>query len=349
MRPLKALLLSDGRPGHFRLAEGVLAAVERRRDVAVERLECRRGRWPGAVLGTASNLGALDQALLKSVYGLTPPASGDFDLVVSAGAETLAANVAMARLTGAANIFYGSLRLFRPESFSLVLTSYARNAGRPRHAMVLKPSGIRWPADRPPAVSPARPPAVAALLLGGDAGSTTFAGEDWQRLLAFIAATCAAHGTRWIVANSRRTPAAVSDRLMDETAVADSSIKLFIDVRDPAAASLAAAFAEAEAVVCTDDSSSMVSEAISAGLPTIGARPVLHTLPLDEAGYRAYLTDQQWLRALDIAALSPDAFLAALAEIKPLRRDPLEQLGDLIAACVPGLYTDVALATLVRD
>jgi uncharacterized protein len=342
MRPLKALLLSDGRPGHFRLAEGIVAAVERRRPVALQRLDCCRGRWPGAMLGVASNARALDRAILKTVYGLTPPAIGDFDLVVSAGAETLAANVAFARLAGAANIFYGSLRLFRPESFSLVLTSYARNAGRPRHAMVLKPSGIPWCAERPPAVGPACPPAVAALLLGGDAGTTTFADDDWQRLLAFIAATHATHGTHWIVANSRRTPAAVSGQFADEAARADAPIRTFIDVRAPHSMSLAAAFAHAEAVVCTDDSSSMVSEAISAGLPTIGARPAAHSLPLDEAGYRAYLTGSGWHRAIDIAALTPDAFLAALGTIKPLRQDPLEQLGDLIADRIPGLCTDVA-------
>jgi uncharacterized protein len=342
MRPLKALLLSDGRPGHFRLAEGIIAAIERRRLVNVQRLDCNRGRWPGAVLGAASNTASFDRFILKSVYGLKPPETGLYDVVVSAGAETLAANVACARLAGAANIFYGSLRLFRPENFSLVLTSYAGNAVRPRHAMVLKPSGIPWRTERPPSVGPARPPATAVLLLGGDAGTTTFAANDWDRLLAFVVATHAAHGTRWIIANSRRTPNIVSDRLVAATMMATLPVQTFIDVRAPATKTLAAAFAEAEAVLVTDDSSSMVSEAISAGLPTVGARPVKHTLPLDEAGYRAYLTDKHWHEAIDIAALTPDAWLAALSEIKPLQQDPLEQLADLFTGRIPGLCTNVA-------
>ncbi len=342
MQPLKVLLLSDGRPGHFRLAEGIVAAIERRRSVHVQRLDCHRGRWPGAVLGAASNTAMFDRALLKTVYGLAPPETGAFDLIVSAGAETLAANVACARLTGAANIFYGSLRLFRPENFSLVLTSYARNANRPRHAMVLKPSGIPWRAERPPAVGPARPPATAALLLGGDAGTTTFAAEDWQRLLAFVTDTHAAHGTRWIIANSRRTPDAIGDRLVAAVALPNAPIKSFIDVRDSAATTLAAAFVQAEAVVCTDDSSSMVSEAISAGLPTVGARPGHHALPLDEADYRAYLQNERWHHVIDISALTPDTWLAALGHIEPLQQDPLEQLADLIAVRVPRLCTNVA-------
>jgi uncharacterized protein len=280
--------------------------------------------------------------MLKTIYGVMPPERSAFDLVVSAGAETLAANVAFARLAGAANIFYGSLRLFRPENFSLVLTSYARNAGRPRHAMALKPSGIPWRAERPAMVGLQRPPAVAALLLGGDAGTTTFGDQDWQRLMAFMKATHSQQGTRWIVANSRRTPSAVSDQLLTEATRPGSPIKTFMDVRDSAAGSLAKAFAAAEAVVCTDDSSSMVSEAISAGLPTVGVRPDTHSLPLDEAGYRAYLMDNCWHEAIDIAELTPQSFLAALGAIKPLNNDPLEQLANLIAARIPGLCTGEA-------
>jgi uncharacterized protein len=342
MRRLKALLLSDGRPGHFRLAEGIVAAIERRRLVEVQRLEIRRGRWPGAVLGVASNTASCDRAILQRVYGLTTPESGAFDLIISAGAETLAANVAFSRLTGAKNIFYGSLRLFRPENFSLVLTSYVRNAARPRHAMALKPSGIPWRVERPQPVDAANPPVLAAMLLGGDAGTTTFAATDWQRLLAFITATHAAHGTRWIVANSRRTPPAVSDQLLSEAAGSNVAIVAFVDARDPTASTLARVFADAEAVVCTDDSSSMVSEAISAGLPTLGVRPVAHTLPLDEAGYRAYLTESGWHQAFDIAELSPDVWLTALGQLKPLNQDPLEQLADLITKRVPGLFTSVS-------
>jgi uncharacterized protein len=341
MRPLKALLLSDGRPGHFRLAEGIVAAIARRRPVDVQRLEVRRGRWPGAVLGVASNAAFGDRAILQRVYGLAPLDHGAVNLVVSAGAETLAANVAFARLTGAQNIFYGSLRLFRPEGFSLVLTSYARAAARPHHAMALKPSSIAWRVERPQAVGPTRPPTQAALLLGGDAGTTTFAEPDWQRLFTFISATHAAHGTRWIVANSRRTPGAVSDRLAaaaaQSAAQTYAAIHAFVDVRDPTASTLARVFAEAEAVVCTDDSSSMVSEAISAGLPTIGVRPVAHTLPLDEAGYRSYLIECGWHHVLDIAALTPDGWLLALGQLTPLRQDPLDQLADLISTRVPDL------------
>src|SRR5512145_1725978 len=43
--PLKALLLSDGKPGHYHLAEGVLAAVARLRPLDTRRLTVRRSFW----------------------------------------------------------------------------------------------------------------------------------------------------------------------------------------------------------------------------------------------------------------------------------------------------------------
>jgi uncharacterized protein len=145
----------------------------------------------------------------------------------------------------------------------------------------------------------------------------------------------AAYGTRWIISNSRRTPTAISDQLAAELAAPHR----LIDVRDAAAMPLAQAFAEAEAVICTDDSSTMISEAIAAGLATIGARPARHTLPLDEAGYRAYLVDNRWHRVVDIAALTPERLLAELAQIAPLQQDPLEQLAALLVERLPQLYT----------
>jgi uncharacterized protein len=335
MQLLKTLILSDGRPGHYQLAEGIVSALKRHATPQVERLDCRRGRWPGLVLAGLSSAARLDRLMLRRIYRLTPPELGQFDLIVSAGAETLAANVACARLSGAANIFYGSLRAFQPENFSLVLTSYAANADRPRHAMVMKPSPLPWFDRRPPSVGKLRAPVKAMLLLGGEAGTTHFTDEDWRQLLAFVQASHQAHGTRWIVSNSRRTPAAVSDRLPVEL----PSPHVVIDVRDPQAMRLAEAFEDVEAVVCTDDSSTMISEAIGMGLPTLGVTPVAHTLTLDEAAYRAYLQGSGWHRRLAIAALTPDRFLAELGQIRPLQQNPLDRLGDLIAERVPKLCT----------
>ena len=130
MRPLSVLLLSDDRPGHYHLAEGVIAAIARVRPVETSRLLVRRRRWlPGRVLAELLLRGLPPRSLLAFGYGLDTRQLPKTDLIVSAGGETLVANAAMARLTGAPNIFCGSLRRLPPEAFALVVSSYARHAG----------------------------------------------------------------------------------------------------------------------------------------------------------------------------------------------------------------------------
>jgi mitochondrial fission protein ELM1 len=342
MPPLTALLLCDDRPGHYHLAEGVIAAARRLKPVDVIRLEVRRGAWPGAVLAALVNAALSPGWLLRTVYGLDARNLPQARLIVSAGAQTLAANVAAARLLGAPNVFYGSLRGFRPESFALVLTSYARSANRPRHVMALKPSSIdpatlpvRSPAQR---LGAGRPPNLAGLLIGGEAGGFSYAPHDWSRLIGILGETHQAWGARWIVSNSRRTPDAISDAISSLAASADGPIAEFIDVRAVGSGTLRGVFGRAEAIVCTDDSSTMVSEAISALLPAVGVTPARHAFTEEERGYRTFLAANGWYRSLPIAGLTPERLLAELAQIRPLTENPLDRLAAILRERLPGLF-----------
>ena len=128
MRVLTALLFSDGRPGSYHLAEGIVTAINHIRPVVTVRLEVSRGWWSGKILALLINAGASPHWVLKKVYGLDPDALPPADLIVSSGAETLPANIAAARILDVPNIYYGSLRWYRTTDFTLVLTSYARDA-----------------------------------------------------------------------------------------------------------------------------------------------------------------------------------------------------------------------------
>lgn len=343
-RPLQALLLSDGRPGHFNLAEGILAAIARLRPVETRRLEVRRGRWPGAILATWSNSGSAPDRLLSTVYGIAREHLPAADLVVSAGAETLAANVACARVLAAGNIFYGSLRRFSPASFDLVLTSYATQAARPHHAFALKPSPAAIEARAARHGAPRRPPQRIALLIGGPSGESSYAASDWDGLADLIAAA-AARGIRWQVTNSRRTPDTFSDRLARLLGQGSGGIEVLADVRRPPAPALAQILATCDAAVVTDDSSSMVSDAVAAGLPVIGATPRQHLPTANEQSYRDTLAAGRCYRALPISGLTADTVLAALADLQPLPDDPAASLTRLLAERMPGLLPDADRAS----
>lgn len=336
MPPLRILILSDGRPGHFNLSEGIAAAMARRREALIERRDVRRGRWSGAALAALTRSRLPAGGMLSSVYGLVDADLPASDVIVSAGAETLAANVWLARARRVPNVFYGSLRLFNPHDFALILTSYQRHATRPNHCVTLKPSAVDPDSLSPP--PPVKPGEIGqlAMLVGGDSGTIQFSARDWDHLAHLIETTAAAGGVSWRVANSRRTPDPVSDRLA-QLAAPGGPITQFLDVRTAGPGTLLPLLAQCHAALCTADSSSMLSECIWNRKPTISLLPEQFVLPADESQYRNWLSSKGWTRAIPLDQSTPLMLNRTLKGILPLSTNPQSDLSELLAQRLPSL------------
>ncbi len=332
MTDLTALLLSDGRPGHFNLSLGLLAAVEQVCAVSTTRIDVKRGRWPGAPVAVWSNVRLAPARLLSIVYGLDAKKLPKVDLIVSAGAETLGANIACARILGAANVFYGSLRYFRPEGFNLVLTSFPANASRPRHAFAPKPSPAAAALWKTGPRSIANPPLRLALLVGGNSGESTYTDADWEDLFGLVSMLAYTKGIQWQISNSRRTPDAISARL------AKLPHQRFVDVRNENATSLSELLGSSDAAVVTDESSSMVSDAVATGLAVLGVTPAHHRLTEKERGYRAHLRQSGWYDWAPLASLDAHLALAKLSQLTPMAEDPSLALAKLLREKLPALF-----------
>lgn len=339
----RVLILSDGRPGHYHLAEGVAAAAGRLVRQSVTRFGISRrpfatARIMRAMLGIP---GFGPGAVLRLGYGLDASAIPDCDLIVSAGGDTIAANIALAGLRAVPNIFCGTLRHAKPTSFACVVSSYARHKGLANHIVTLKPSGIdpdTLRRDRQhSSLGPETPPKSAALLVGGDSGLFRYADDEWSALLRFLPSFSAATGARWLVSTSRRTPPAVADRFA-ELAANDPCIDLFIDYRSAGPGTLPAIFGAADMVLCTEDSSTMISEAVCARLPVVGVSPNKHEFKTEEREYRQLMVENGWCRFLPLAALSPAALLDALAHIRPLTGNHLDLLAAELKARLPAYF-----------
>ncbi len=132
-------------------------------------------------------------------------------------------------------------------------------------------------------------------------------------------------------------PNSVADRIT-ELAKDDSIVARFIDYRVEGPGTLPEIFDKAEAIVCTEDSSTMISEAVSARLPVVGVAPAKHRFTDDEAEYRSFLIRNNWCQVLPIAALTPDSFAKALAEIETIEGNPLDALAAKLKERLPQLF-----------
>jgi mitochondrial fission protein ELM1 len=343
--PLTALLISDGKPGHYHQAEGVIAALGRLRPVTTTRLEVRR-RFivPTRGLLHLVNAGASPSLVLRVGYRIRREALPRADLVVSAGGETLAANATAAKALGVPNIFCGRLRQLSPAHVRLVLVSLERFAQLPNHLLTLPPSPFdvaRPPAnghDRARRFGPGNPPARVGVLIGGNSGAFRYAPGDWQRLTRFLREAHREHGMRWLATTSRRSDAVITRALTELSSEPDGGIERFIDYRTAGPGTVAEILAAADAILCTDDSSSMLTEAVGACLPVVSVSPQKCTLEPREAEYRATLTAEGWYRALPLTRLTPAAFLAALGEIAPRSRSQLDELATAVSGRLPELF-----------
>jgi uncharacterized protein len=342
--PLKIIFLADTRPGHYHLAQGVIAAIARLRPVEVTRVEVNR-KWIVPTRWLRRRITAqtfFPPRMLRMAYRIDAHALPKADLVVSAGGETQMPNICVARFLDIPSVFCGSLlRGLGPENFNLIVSSYDRDAGSDRHMVVLKPSAIDPDAlGRPasvPRYGPEHYPKLAGLLIGGNAGPFRYRRKEWERLLAFAAEISKEWGTRWLISTSRRTPDSVADQIA-HLARDRGVVERFIDYRTAGPGTLPDLFGKADVVVCTEDSSTMVSEAVSARLPVVGVAPAAHRFTDEEQNYRAFLVANDWCRVLPIAALTPTSFAGALAEIEPIKENPLDALAAKLKERLPQLF-----------
>jgi len=336
--PLHVWVLSDNQPGHYNQSRGIVAALERVRPVRQHwlALQLRVGlarnpmRW---LLNRAATPPPV--AALKLFYRMPDLPSPPCDVIVSAGGKTSFANAWLARHCGARNIFSGSLRRLAPRLFDTVLTLEPLVPAAANNLVLdLPPSAIdvgalnsRGAALRAKHGLGERQ--VWTIMLGGNGAGYRYHDADWRQLALLLNRLAVAYGIRWLLVSSRRTGYA-SERL----------IKRWLDPAYLAAACwyhegdadcIERFLGAAERVFVTEDSMTMLTEAIYSQRPVISLRPAqLQPTPRYADMIRRF-ADSGWLCRYAIDALSADTQALQAAHCSPLAVCPLQALSAELA------------------
>lgn len=272
-------------------------------------------------------------AMLRMAYSdITLPKQAP-DLIISAGGATLPANVALARYYSVPNVFSGSLRNAGAKCFAAVLTPYEDLGGQPRHIVLPKPSSVD--PDQMGPVNLLRDheagkaePLTGALLVGGPSGCHSYADEEWKLVTELLTAEDAGP-FRWRVTNSPRTPPEVSDALA-EAARTSGWIIEFVDFRDAGPGSVAPLLGQADFVVCTEDSSSMLVEGVCAQRPTVALLPRDRRLTRREDVMLSGLCSRNLLGQLRLEEGLERDLGNVLAALEPMTTNHLDDLADAL-------------------
>lgn len=322
------LLLSDGRPGHFRQSEAIVLALARRMETKVERLELIKPRIVPRRLARYAARWLPPRFVLAWLYGITQIPKAD--VIVSAGGNTLAANIALSKLTHAPNIFTGTPRHVGGDHFALVLTPYKSQAMLPNTAYALKPCALDPDALPAPKRWPATPFRI-AVFVGGPIPSADFEATDWQALGELMRTMAREHDVRFTVVTSRRTPAAFYTAL-DIVLTRKDIVDRFIDHRAAGTGSIAEAYA-ADAIFATSDSMSMITEGVAARRPVIVLEPAI-TKPFRDNEAVASLATDNRLTVLKVRDATPTQVAAKLSTLTPMTENHLDRLADIVAAAI---------------
>lgn len=272
--PIRICWLKDARPGHHTKVRGLLKAIRTQREVILT--ECAvnwRPRWLRTCL---KYLPFLKGLLPLSVCLPEDVIAGQYDLVISAGGATEWANASLAARCGAQNIYFGTLRACKWEAFTL-LPQQKVGAGANYWPLDVVPSELdaemaKAAAD---AVIENSDLPIWAVLIGGNGSGVVWKPEDWTLLALELTLRAKEAGVRLVVTTSRRT--SVKGERILRTALHASGV-LFRGVwshepEDGESWRIPAILGKAEKVIVTEDSSSMVNEAVGSGRPVMTVRP----------------------------------------------------------------------------
>ena len=323
-------LVDEGTPGHTVQTEGLGRILETRLNAKPSWVKCRlqlRGFWrPLARAATSSAPAPVARLLLRRLYpGLELPASRP-GLVISSCGNSAYLTRLLARVTGARTIFVGEVAPFPGTWFDLVVAPVDQSL----------PNGLVSPLMET-GQSPARAAAAAAklwpqgapagcwsVLIGGASRSHPFVEADWIALAHGLNAIHRRQNIRWLLTTSRRT-GADAERVLRahlEPAALAGAAWWATEPRKVVAAFLHAG----ERVFVTQDSMTMISEAVAVRGHAEVLQPALTRLPATSfvTRYLSHLRDAGRIHQHTVASLVDYA-------PAPLAPHPLEAAQSLFA------------------
>jgi uncharacterized protein len=321
-------IISEGSPGHVSQSVGLVAALAEIVPLEVRQIECRpriRGfvRHLIRLFWMGKNGRALPQWMLDGPLGLDRPMVGEPapDLMVSSGGRSVFAARSLAVKFGVPFVFLGERKPYPPAWFHTVFTPSALERAPNDLRMDVIPTSITPEKVREAAAAWAGRPGgrLWTLLVGGTSRSHDFQDADWERLVAGMVVLARREGIRWLVTTSRRTGLELETKLQN-LLPPDVLAEAVWWCHGPEK-KLPAYLGAAEIVWVTEDSVSMVTEAVAAGKPVVAVRPAHTPFPPDcyIPGYLQNLESLGLLQRRLISDIAEDRGAISVSPARPVR------------------------------
>lgn len=274
-------LISDGNPGHFNQSLAVAETLQREGYGRIEWLEARQ-RIHGFIRPLFAWLieharGPLPRWLEGLLYRFPEGMiAGRPSLILSSGGKTAFLNILLARRLGCANVFIGPPPDISPRNFHAVLHAEREVQGPNCIAMEYLPTRLDPEKARQAGKAFVTEHGLAGrrlccMLLGGNSRSHHYTRDDWLALTQGMNELARKYQFSWLITTSRRTGQEAEDILR-----ANLKPELLADATWWGAKPRGVVIpylGAADAVFCSQDSLTMLSESIASGRPVFALYP----------------------------------------------------------------------------
>jgi mitochondrial fission protein ELM1 len=274
---MNILVIRDNKPGHYNQTEGLLCGLNKiYPDATVQYCSVEiKGKFSRKILKLLLNIMSSffqnKQSLnyLDRFYKTYQLPQNRPDIIISTGGNTAGINAWLAQAYHAKNILNGALRGLKEELFTAVTTvidlGYSNQiildaAPNTMIAQSLKEKAKDFASEHHLDTSKK----YYSLLLGGDGAGYRYNESYYDALIKLVKEMAAKQKIRWLITTSRRTPINI-EKKMRRTLTEESAY--FVSYHHKEEKVLLPFLGLSEAVFVTEESSSMISEAVSARKP----------------------------------------------------------------------------------
>lgn len=336
--PLQVWLVSEGNAGHTSQSKGLIDALRRRLPLDNQIIEAPmtlRGGFRPLLRWMLRSGCQVPLWVLRFAYTLPRLPANHPDMIVSSGGKSIPLAVSLARKYRAKFIFCGPPDA-NPLRFFDIILSPTPVPGHP-HAILTEmlltqvtPELVQQAGEdlknRLQAEGRTR---VGAVLIGGRSRSSHFETEDWRALAEGLNKLSVQSGWEWLVTTSRRT-GEKAETILRETLKSSTLVDSAWWGKDPRKV-VRSYLGACDAVFVTQDSLTMISEAICSGKPTITIRPK----QVRASAYLSQVIDRQ----------------VSAGRLVSLQCDQLSSADEVLAGIIPlkeSIVDDYALEVMSR-
>ena len=220
-------------------------------------------------------------------------------LILSAGGNTLFANAAIAKVYGVSNIFSGTTKGYQHKLIRLIFTVTPLKDRTHNTVLDLPPANFSLEHEDHPELPSIRP---YALLIGGEGAGYVYQNTDWLLLAEALVKISLRDKRKWLLTTSRRT-GAQTENLLRRAVPTECCEKAVWYATEPAKV-VKLFLNECEIVFCTEDSLTMISEAIYAHKPVITLQPEVTQPDSNDAKALQKYADLGFIRRVKISQLA---------------------------------------------